>query len=112
MRLTIFVISVLSVSGPAAAQEWEEYVNTQDGFKVHFPGQPTVTEITWESQLDYTLPGRVYSANRGTEHYSVTVVDYTGLEQQGIERSKTCPPGTRSAVKCWSRPRSGLLEAR
>jgi len=94
MRMTTLVFAlVLSVSGPAAAQEWEEYVNTQDGFKVNFPGQPKVTETTWKSQLDYILPARVYSAERGREHYSMTVVDYTGLEQQGIERSKTCPPG-------------------
>jgi hypothetical protein len=84
---------VLSVSRPAVAQEWEEYVNTQDGFKVNFPGQPKVTETTWTSQLDYTLPARVYSADRGREHYSMTVVDYSSIEQQGIERSKTCPPG-------------------
>jgi len=35
----------------------------------------------------------VYSVDRSREHYSVTVVDYTGLEQQGIERSKACPSG-------------------
>ena len=94
MRITAFIFAlVLSISGSAVAQEWEEYVNTQDGFKVNFPGQPKVTETTWKSQLDYTLPGRVYSVDKGREHYSMTVVDYTGLEQQGIERSKTCPPG-------------------
>ena len=95
MRLTAFIFAlVLSVPGPAVAQDWEAYVNTQDGFKVNFPGQPKVTETTWTSQLDYRLPARVYSAGRGDrEHYSVTVVDYTSLEQQGIARSKTCPPG-------------------
>lgn len=94
MRASTFVIALLlSMSGPAAAQEWEEYVNTQDGFKVNFPGQPKVTETTWKSQMDYVLPARVYSVERGREHYSMTVVDHTSLEQQGIERSKTCPPG-------------------
>jgi hypothetical protein len=95
MRMTAIVfVLVLSVSGPAFAQEWEEYINTQDGFKINFPGKPRVTEIKWTSQLDYILPGRVYSGERGNgERYSVTVVDYSGLEQQGIERSKTCPPG-------------------
>ena len=87
---------VLSVSGPAVAQGWEEYTNTQDGFRANFPGQPNVMETTWTSQLDYILPARVYSVDKGREHYSVTVVDYTPLEQQGIERSETCPPGTRS----------------
>ena len=50
--------------------------------------QPKVTETTWKSQMDYTLPARVYSADRGREHYSLTVVDYSGLEQQGIERAE------------------------
>ncbi len=81
------------MSVPALAQEWEEYVNTQDGFKVLFPGQPKVATISWTSQQGYTLPGRVYSAEKGQERYSVTVIDYSSLEQQGIERSKACPPG-------------------
>jgi hypothetical protein len=94
MRMAgLVILSVLSVSASAFAQEWEEYVNTQDGFRVNFPGRPRVSEITWTSQLDYVLPARVYSAERGAERYSVTVVDYIGLEQQGIERSRTCPPG-------------------
>jgi hypothetical protein len=94
MRMTALVFALgLFVSGPAAAQEWEEYVNTEDGFKVLFPGQPKVAQTTWMSQLGYTLPGRVYTAEKGQERYSVTVIDYSSLEQQGIERSKTCPPG-------------------
>ena len=94
MRMTAFVsVLVLWVAGPAAAQQWEAYVNAPDGFQVNFPGQPEVTETTWTSQLDYVLPARVYTVDRGREHYSVTVVDYTDLEQQGLERAKTCPPG-------------------
>ena len=112
MRMTALVLAlVLSMSGPAVAQEWIEYVNTQDGFKVNFPGQPTVTETNWKSQLDYILPARVYSADRGRERYSLTVADYSGLEQQGIERSKTCPPGTRTAVRTPPHHRSRVLEA-
>jgi hypothetical protein len=93
--MTAFLIAfVLSMSGAAVAQEeWEEYVNTQDGFKLLFPGKPTITETTWTSQLNYTLPARVYKVDKGREHYSMTVVDYSKLEEQGIERSKTCPPG-------------------
>src|SRR5262249_56019980 len=80
-------------SQSATAQEWVEYVNTQDGFRINFPVQPKVTDTTWKSQLNYILPARVYSADKGAEHYSLTVVDYTGIEQQAVERSKTCPPG-------------------
>ncbi len=94
MRATAFVAALmLSMPGSAAAQEWDLYVNIQDGFQINFPGQPTVTQTTWTSQLNYKLPARVYSASRGPERYSLTVVDYSSLEQQGIERAKTCEPG-------------------
>ncbi len=105
MRVTAFVFAlVLSMSGPAGAQDWDLYVNIRDGFQVNFPGQPAVTETTWTSQLNYVLPARVYSASRGRERYSLTVVDFSGLEQLGIERAKTCPPG---AANC--RANAGII---
>lgn len=94
MRVTAFVFALMLMgSGSAAAQEWDLYTNIPDGFKINFPGQPKITETIWTSQLDYKLPARVYSAERGQERYSVTVVDYSGIDQLGIERSKACPPG-------------------
>jgi len=94
MRITTFLVAVaLSVCGLATAQETDEYVNTRDGFKIFFPAAPTVKDITWTSQQNFTLPGRVYAVEKGKEHYSVTVVDYSGIEQMGIERVKTCPAG-------------------
>ena len=99
MRTTALVFAlVLSVSGPAFAQDWTEYQNNQDGFKVDFPGQPKVTETTWKTQFDYILPARVYSADRGRERYSVTVVDYNAIEPQGIARRKACPPGAEPCI--------------
>jgi hypothetical protein len=94
MRTTaLFLTLMFATIGSASAQEWIEYTSTQDGFKVLFPGQPTITETTWKSQMDYTLPARVYAATRGQERYTMTVVDYTGIEQLGIERAKACAPG-------------------
>jgi hypothetical protein len=94
MRITALVLALgLSISAPAAAQDWDQYVNIADGFKVNFPGQPKVAETTWKSQLNYVLPARVYSAERGRERYSVMVIDYRPIEQMGVERAKTCPPG-------------------
>ena len=91
-NLLVFV-ALLAIPGAAAAQEWEEYTSLQDGFRLNFPGKPTVKETTWTSQLNYVLPARVYSAEKSRERYSVTVVDYSSIEQQGIERGKACPPG-------------------
>jgi hypothetical protein len=91
--ITLAFLFALTIAPVALAQEWAEYVNPQDGFKINFPGKPKIAEITWKSQMEYMLPGRVYSAERGRERYSLTVVDYSSLEQQGIARAKTCPPG-------------------
>ena len=88
----LFVL-LLSIPGVAIAQEWEVYVNLQEGFGVNFPGQPRIAETTWQSQLGYTLPARVYSAERGRERFAVTVVDYSSLEEQGIARWEQCPSG-------------------
>ena len=94
MRVPAAILAiVLSAPGFAFAQDWEPFVSRQDGFTINFPGKPQVTEVTWQSQLNYKLPARVYRAARGQERYSVTVVDYSPLEQQGIERWKACPPG-------------------
>jgi hypothetical protein len=94
MRITTFAFAfILLVCGLAAGQEWAEYQNTLDGFKITFPGQPDVANITWKSQQGYILPARLYSLDRGREHYAVTVADYSGIEQMAIERVKTCPAG-------------------
>jgi hypothetical protein len=98
-RAITFVLALtLSAAVPAMAQDWTEYQNIQDGFKVNFPGQPRVTETTWISEYEYTLPARVYSAERGRERYSVTVVDYGPIAQQGQERRKRCPAGAETCI--------------
>jgi len=99
MRKTALLIALaLSVSGSAFAQEWTEYTNKEEGFKVSFPGVPKVTETQWMSQFEYTLPAKVFSAERGRERYSVTVVDYHPIEQLGMARRKACPPGAEPSL--------------
>ena len=43
MRLIYCVAAalVLLVATPALAQEWDEHIFVEDGFKVNFPGKPT-----------------------------------------------------------------------
>jgi hypothetical protein len=94
MHIAVILLSLLLLPALAAAQDdWQVYLSPQDSFTVNFPGQPKVAEITWRSQLGFMLPGRVYSAEKGRERFSVTVVDYRPLEEQGIARWKACPPG-------------------
>jgi hypothetical protein len=97
MRVTALAFAVaLSIAASASAQEWDQYVSTQDGFKVDFPGQPKVAETTWKSEYGYMLPARVYTADKGKEHYSMTVVNYNGIEKQGLERQAKCPAGAET----------------
>ena len=96
MRVTALLFaSVFFACAPAFAQDWDQFTFKDDGFKVDFPGTPKVTDTTWKSQMDYILPGKVYSVEKGKERYSVTVIDYRPIEQQGIERAKTCEEGNQ-----------------
>jgi hypothetical protein len=87
------VAAVLIISAPSAAQDWTEYQNIPDGFKINFPGQPTISESKWTTEFGYVLPARIYTANRGKERYTVTVVNYAPIQALGEAKIKTCPPG-------------------
>ena len=92
-------LCVLALAGSAVAQqEWTEFVSRDDGFRITFPGTPQIQEIAWTSQMGYALPGRVFTVDRGREHYSVTVADYRGIEKLGIAKSQSCPPGAETCI--------------
>lgn len=106
MRSTLCVIAILAgVTAPAFAQDWIEYQNAQDGFKINFPGQPAITDTTWVTGQGYVLPARVYSGQQGSGRYSMTVVDYNVIERMGMERSRKCPAG---AETCQGQPAGQL----
>jgi hypothetical protein len=111
MRLIPWIAAalVLAFTTPAPAQEWDEHVFVEDGFKVNFPGKPQVETTTWTSQYRYTLPARIYRASRGAERYSVTAVDYRPLEKLGPERSKQCPPGAETCIGTQDGRQGGIL---
>jgi hypothetical protein len=88
----------LAAALPAGAQAWTEYKNVEDGFSIAFPGQPAVSAITWKTQLGFELPARVYTAERAGGRFTVTVVDYRGIEAQAKERIKTCDPGSDTCL--------------
>jgi hypothetical protein len=91
----------LRIPGSTFAQEWIEYTSREDAFLVNFPVQPNVRAITFTSEYGYPLPARVYTVERAGTRYMLTVVDYRGIEQQGIERAKACPVG---AEPCRGQP--------
>jgi protein tyrosine phosphatase (PTP) superfamily phosphohydrolase (DUF442 family) len=101
MRVTLFAAACVlaCTAGTAARQDaWTEFVSRDDGFRITFPGTPNVQNITWMSQMGYSLPARVFTVDRGREHYSVTVADYRGIEKLGIAKSQACTPGAETCI--------------
>ena len=93
--------SLVLLSSSAFAQDWTEYINKEDGFRVDFPGQPTVTTTTFKSEYGADLPARVYSVVRGPDRYSITVADYRDIQKIADERAKkTCPTSFGDERSC------------
>jgi hypothetical protein len=98
MRLSsvICVAVMLSIPASAFAQDYVEYKSVKDGFGATFPVPPTVTEATFKSQFESMLPMRIYTADTGTSHFALTVVDYTNIEAIATEKAKTCAEGAET----------------
>jgi hypothetical protein len=77
---------IISLSTPAFAQEWTDFASKEDRFSVNFPGQPTVETITWASEYGLAFPGRVFTAFRGPQKYTITVIDYSDAERQYLSK--------------------------
>ena len=67
--------------GSVYAQEWIEYTDRAERFTVNFPGQPVVSDSTWESQRDDALPARVFTARAGQQRYTLTAVNLAKIAQ-------------------------------
>ena len=91
MRVLSFVTGIILLgSWPSFGQEWKEFVSKQDFFSISFQGEPTVRDITYESEYRITLPARVYTHQNGQSRYSVTVVNYKDSNKLHEERRKKC----------------------
>ena len=100
-RVSIITAALtLSLSGSAFAQEWTRFSSKDDLFAVNLPGEPKVQNITYPSEYDITLPGRLYSIENARGRYSVTVVDYTDTERIHTERTEKCKKEGNEANPC------------
>jgi hypothetical protein len=91
--VTLALLVALSMLAPrAATAQWIEYTSKQDLFFVNFPHEPSEETLTYVSAQGAPLPGRVYSAASGSSRYSMTVIDYSRIEEIQQELVKKCPP--------------------
>ena len=100
MRLITLLLAAFTLLGPRpAAAQWIEFSSKEDFFSVNFPQQPKMESITYVSQQEAPLPGRVYTATEGPSRYSMTVIDYGPLERVQAERIKNCPPDAHMSCR-------------
>ena len=99
MRMIPAALMVAIFSTSASAQEWIDFENREDRFRVNMPGQPKVENLKWESEYGSVFDGRKYTAVRhglwGPETYSITVIDYTNAEK--LYHARPHPPSFRQA---------------
>jgi len=86
MRMIAFAVAAFVVSGPAAAQSWEEYSYPEYAFSVAFPANPKIETTAYEVAPGRSVPARVYSARQDNSQFKMTVADLanTGLDEKAV----------------------------
>ncbi len=86
MRIIAFAVAAFVVSGPAAAQSWEEYSYPEYAFSVAFPANPKIETTTYEVADGRSVPARVYSAHQDKSQFKMTVADLasTALDEKAV----------------------------
>ena len=90
MRSVPLLLVALIVPVVAPAQDWKTLTVIEDGFRSNYPGDPTVQNVSYETEFRLSLPGHLYRAADALGRYSTTVVDYRDVERLHNERSAKC----------------------
>ena len=72
-------VLALSASATSFAQDWIEYTDLAERFRISLPREPQIADTTYLGDNQVELPARVYTVEDGPSRYSVTVVDYTSI---------------------------------
>ena len=85
MRIVAFAVAAI-VSGPAAAQSWQEYSYPEYAFSVTFPTSPKIETTTYEVADGRSVPARIYSVRQDKSQFKMTVADLanTGLDERAV----------------------------
>jgi hypothetical protein len=86
MRIIAFAATAFIVSGPAAAQSWEEYGYPEYAFSVVFPANPKIETTSYEVADGRSAPARVYSVRQDKGQFKITIADLanTGLDEKVV----------------------------
>jgi hypothetical protein len=86
MRLIAFVLAAFVISGPAAAQEWQEYTYPNDAFTVMLPAAPQIQKTTYQVSQARSVPARIYSLHQDKSDFKMIVADLdnTSLRENDV----------------------------
>jgi hypothetical protein len=86
MRWIPLILTAFILSGPAAAQSWEEYSYPDYAFSVTFPANPQIETTTYQVADNRSVPAHVYTVRRNNSIFTVTVADLanTGLDERTV----------------------------
>ena len=84
MRIIAFAMAAFVVSGPAAAQSWEEFSYPEYAFSVAFPAHPQVDTTTYQVADNRSVPARIYSVRQANVVFRMMVAE---LEDINLEES-------------------------
>jgi hypothetical protein len=86
MRLIALILAAFVISGPTAAQNWQEYSYPDYAFSVDFPARPLVENRTYQVADNRSVPARVYSVRQNSSELKVTIADLanTGLDETSV----------------------------
>ena len=86
MRIIAVAVAAFVISGPAAAQGWEEFNYPEYAFSVVFPTNPKVETIPYEVADGRMALARVYSDRQDKGEFKMTIADLanTGLDEKAV----------------------------
>ena len=86
MRRIACILAVFALSGPAAAQSWNEYSYPEDAFTISFPAPPKVETKTYQAADGRAVPAKILSVAQDNGVFKMTIADLsdTGLEENTV----------------------------
>jgi hypothetical protein len=86
MRSIPIALAAFVISGPAAAQSWQEYSYPDYAFSVTFPANPHVETTTYQVADNRSVPAQVYTVHWNNSILTITVADLanTGLDERAV----------------------------
>jgi hypothetical protein len=102
LTVALILINPITV---ANSQEWDSYWIETDRFTALFPGEPEVSEFTWDSEYGAVFPGRRYTVdvNEGflAGHYVISVIDYTDAFNVHLNRTNKTEADAPLGYEYW-----------